>query len=1406
MKISSNSIKKVVKSNIKKVNLPDVKEAKKNALKFGGEFIAGKTENQLATRVVQYAAVESYNEGDYLKALQLYTQVPQNQRSEAVQVRIAQIFLELGDLQTAEQILNDIEVNNESIQKRVVQIRKKIDSKKHATGAGLASVKSLLKNLNFSTLGSRQAHEAHAKIFGSVELNASSSNKELDILLDELADTRRTKDVRHIVNKAEELVGKFPQSGLARYELAVALAERGQVIRALGELKRASEAGLPLNLEKRSKQLEDLLEEIEILASIETYDLVASNKLLVEEHQPERLAHRGRNALKTSGAIIEEIAWFKNPTVSLQIRFEKELFKSKRYKFLLEYLKERYEENQLDEWELTAFGASETAVNGHVSENTLNKINAIRVKNKKSKFNLNDFYSHVNSIYKAKDAFLTEDKASPNNPKWWDKGSRLAVASGDYATAASCAVMYAELTQDRHARYRAAILAEQAKQWELAIANYSLCIEGEKHKSSARLRLATLLAYQKNDHETAIRLLKPYWEKFDIENALESSINDVSDDQEEIVETVSIAETSAIDLAGMYENTQEARLEYLDKAMEILDQSNIDRSSYNKNQNWYKEKAMSSLKNGKYSEASWNYWAAAFSMNKFDAEVFYGLGYCAAVQGDLQSSIILFDMSQEVPTPFMYEVGKASPRTKKVYRYLELIERLPIRQNTWLWESYFGRRLDCNPYAMYKEAIKNHNNENSLHIWVAEAKTQLPKDILRNQYTVVTERESIGYWLALACAKYLTNNASYSFEYMHRNGQVHVNTWHGTPLKYLGHDDKESQYDYGNVGRNLVHSTHILMPNEYTANIMTRRYDVDLLVPKGSVQVTGYPRNDVLVNSPDQKKNADILRSRLGIPDDGLPVILYLPTWRGSSSEQSFDTDKLLQDLNRLGDSTKWHLLFRGHPLTQHLLNGIELPVQVPAQEISTYELMNLADLTITDYSSLGIDFLATGRPIIYYVYDWEEYSAERGLYIDKLSIPGKLVEDIDSLVDQLNYFVENKEIKDVKWQHLIDKFVPFDDGTAASRCVKTMVTSSGIIEPTNKAKKQLLIHYSFNSIVGTENIVSQLKELNNEWDVTLILDHSLVVVDTTLPEVLDNLPGDIRVIPRKGGLVANAEESQVSNILYGGGSNEINEFHKSSYRSAMQREYYRLLGNNKFDKAILFGEYSTFWTAFFALGVDAKQKILVKTAIPDEDLLPRYSLASRADQFLNEFDQVFAADASLLGKFDNVDNKIFVDRNANIFNNLRLSDDSELTLLSLGSFNSILKLEKVNEAIVSLSNELNRNIKLKLVGSGLATKNTKLKTLTHIDLVETNYPFSETDYNANALITFDNLFDQAIVSYWAANTDIPVINIANNLNNRNIDEIKQDIKEVVVMASPDSQKLSVSGYINLQEILKGSE
>lgn len=102
---------------------------------------------------------------------------------------------------------------------------------------------------------------------------------------------------------------------------------------------------------------------------------------------------------------------------------------------------------------------------------------------------------------------------------------------------------------------------------------------------------------------------------------------------------------------------------------------------------------------------------------------------------------------------------------------------------------------------------------------------------------------------------------------------------------------------------------------------------------------------------------------------------------------------------------------------------------------IDTQELLRITDILITDYSSCYFDFLLTEKPIIFYPFDFKEYSKSQGFFFDYQKVnPGKIVYNEDSLIDAIEDYLINPEIDKQRRIKLKNKFHKHQDGQYSKR------------------------------------------------------------------------------------------------------------------------------------------------------------------------------------------------------------------------------------------------------------------------------------------------------------------------------------------------------------------------------------
>ena len=340
---------------------------------------------------------------------------------------------------------------------------------------------------------------------------------------------------------------------------------------------------------------------------------------------------------------------------------------------------------------------------------------------------------------------------------------------------------------------------------------------------------------------------------------------------------------------------------------------------------------------------------------------------------------------------FTEKIRSRSREAAKNRTYIEGLKK-PVWEKSFLLEGGQGRNINGNAFAMLR-CIRRLPEYDDYKVFfsvmpdmAAAAAARCESYGFKNVTILVNGSDE--YKTALARSKYLITDNSFSIYFIKRDEQVYVNTWHGTPLKALGRTDIRNSTSLANVQSNFLKADYLLHPNTFTRDIMMKDYMVERLFGNRTV-VMDYPRNDALCSND----FCDEIRAKYGL--EGKRLIAYMPTWRGTgrnadTGEQTAETRRIIAEMSGMLREDEV-LCVNLHFL---LSSGIDISgldnVMLFPQEYETYDFLAACDTLITDYSSVSIDFAGTGREIILYIYDYEEYKEDKGFYLDVTDLPFK--------------------------------------------------------------------------------------------------------------------------------------------------------------------------------------------------------------------------------------------------------------------------------------------------------------------------------------------------------------------------------------------------------------------------------
>lgn len=168
---------------------------------------------------------------------------------------------------------------------------------------------------------------------------------------------------------------------------------------------------------------------------------------------------------------------------------------------------------------------------------------------------------------------------------------------------------------------------------------------------------------------------------------------------------------------------------------------------------------------------------------------------------------------------------------------------------------------------------------------------------------------------------------------------------------------------------------------------------------------------------------------------DKKKVIVWAPTFRGNAGcQEDLKTRKLPGEecVDALSKQTEYLVIKSLHP---HMLHGEK-------QLFQTSELLVVADLLITDYSSVFFEYLLMDRPIVFFAPDYEQYHNQRGWYLEYSELPGQIVRDTSLLSDTVKSILNAPGLQALEAQKrdaFRRKYMECCDGNATGRIIKYM-------------------------------------------------------------------------------------------------------------------------------------------------------------------------------------------------------------------------------------------------------------------------------------------------------------------------------------------------------------------------------
>jgi len=363
---------------------------------------------------------------------------------------------------------------------------------------------------------------------------------------------------------------------------------------------------------------------------------------------------------------------------------------------------------------------------------------------------------------------------------------------------------------------------------------------------------------------------------------------------------------------------------------------------------------------------------------------------------------------------------------------------LPKRKYLWVYGAWFGEKYCDNPKIFFEYVNKQHPEIRS--VWISRNNKTI-KEVSLNGFEAFHMHSLRGIWYQLIAEFAFVCQAHDVDLFSPCIGKktTIVNLWHGMPLKKIIYDEFGHIIKVKNIKGRIVDavSPYKKMRNDYLIALNERTQATlagAFRLPLDKVLITGFPRNDIFIDPIKPSKGTNSLFK-----------VIYMPTMRKSINGSddlflayAFD----LAEISKMLIKHNIELVLRMHPVNKppnDLKEKIDITDNISFDTSDDIlETLGGYDCLITDYSSIYIDFLLSGKPILFAPFDLDTYkNNERELYYNYEDVTlSPYSFNWNEVIKNLILAKENKFDTDYakNYQNLVNKFHQTNSGQKFSK------------------------------------------------------------------------------------------------------------------------------------------------------------------------------------------------------------------------------------------------------------------------------------------------------------------------------------------------------------------------------------
>ncbi|WP_198020121.1 CDP-glycerol glycerophosphotransferase family protein [Nocardioides sp. J54] len=352
---------------------------------------------------------------------------------------------------------------------------------------------------------------------------------------------------------------------------------------------------------------------------------------------------------------------------------------------------------------------------------------------------------------------------------------------------------------------------------------------------------------------------------------------------------------------------------------------------------------------------------------------------------------------------------------------------VPVDRSLWIFGAWFGEKYADNSRHLFEHVVRHCPEVTP--VWFS-ARRDVREAAVASGGLAAHPWSIRGLLWSLRAGCGIVSNSERDLNPYLQPRHV-LNLWHGFPLKRIRldnpHENRRARLK-GILHRLLPHSAWrmdlgVASLGDEHAELMASAFGVD----RDAVRTDGYPRNDALLGSTEGRTGS-------------ITRVAYLPTFRDRSSFSPTTSlsEALADGLDGALGELGIELIVRPHPVDRgRLPDGLQ---NVRSDESSTdvHDFLRDVDILITDYSSIYVDFLLTGRPIVFAPFDLDSYlGCDRPMYFRYEEVtPGPRCSDWSEVLSALGRFVDDPDWCRAERVQARERWHLHDDDRSCARTV----------------------------------------------------------------------------------------------------------------------------------------------------------------------------------------------------------------------------------------------------------------------------------------------------------------------------------------------------------------------------------